>query len=182
MTQTSQQSTSDEALQKATGKGWQEWFTLLDKAGAKEMSHKDIARWLYDQKLVESGWWCQSITVGYEQHIGRRDVGQQNDGSFQTAASKTLAGSLDSVLELWLKKVEGVKAFNRVPLTDTPKVNKTEKWRYWHGKLADNSRVAVIIGKKGDDKIQLAITHEKIQDKTAAAEWQTYWKAFIGEL
>lgn len=31
----------DEAVKKATGKAWPEWFKLLDKAGAKKLPHPE---------------------------------------------------------------------------------------------------------------------------------------------
>ena len=31
---------ADERVREKTGKGWAEWFTLLDRAGAATMSHK----------------------------------------------------------------------------------------------------------------------------------------------
>ena len=37
---------SDEAVKAKTGKKWDQWFAILDKAGAKEMSHKDIVKFL----------------------------------------------------------------------------------------------------------------------------------------
>ncbi len=173
---------SNEAIAKATGKTWDEWFLLLDEAGARAMPHKDIAHWLYDQKYVQDGWWCQSITVGYEQYIGRREIGQTNDGYYQTAASITLEGTMDHVLRKWLKKVESLKSFNDVPLAKEPTVHKTEKWRYWRVKLADHTRLNATIGEKGDHKSLLTISQENITDKKTAEAWKAYWKTFLHEL
>jgi len=36
--------TSDEAIRSRTGRGWEEWFNLLDEWGAPERSHTEIAR------------------------------------------------------------------------------------------------------------------------------------------
>ena len=41
---------SVEAVKKATGKTWDEWFILLDRLGAGKMEHKLIARLLYDAR------------------------------------------------------------------------------------------------------------------------------------
>jgi hypothetical protein len=35
---------SDESVLKATGRSWNEWYSILNKAGAKKMEHKEIAR------------------------------------------------------------------------------------------------------------------------------------------
>ena len=46
---------SDESVIKATGKSWNEWYSILNKAGAKKMEHKDIAEYL-STKLDERTW------------------------------------------------------------------------------------------------------------------------------
>jgi hypothetical protein len=37
---------SDEKTISATGKSWEEWFALLDAAGAREITHRAIAVWV----------------------------------------------------------------------------------------------------------------------------------------
>lgn len=92
---------SDEALTTATGHTWAEWFEILDGQGAAgapahdgrprtpAWPHPQIARWLHDERGVDA-WWCQGITVGYEQARGMRQPGQRADGTFEVSASKTL--------------------------------------------------------------------------------------------
>ena len=65
---------SDAAVEAKTGKTWQEWFALLDAAGARQMDHKSIAAHL-DKKLGVPGWWAQMVTVAYEQARGRHGWG-----------------------------------------------------------------------------------------------------------
>ncbi|MGD0920209.1 MAG: hypothetical protein ABSA70_00415 [Terriglobia bacterium] len=48
---------SDAVVQANTGKTWQEWFAVLDAAGAREMDHQSIAAYLYKQ-LRLPGWWA----------------------------------------------------------------------------------------------------------------------------
>lgn len=45
--------------------------TLLDKAGAKKMSHQEIANHLHTKHDV-APWWTQMVTVTYEQARGLR--------------------------------------------------------------------------------------------------------------
>ena len=35
-----------EMIRQRTGRGWEEWFDLLDGAGLAERPHRDIARWV----------------------------------------------------------------------------------------------------------------------------------------
>src|SRR6266480_6033514 len=102
---------SDEAVKKATGKSWREWFKILDSAKASKLPHKDIVLWIMNQGLLKQaglanrsfseGWWAQSIVVGYEEKIGRRVFGKREVGDFSVAIGKTLNGSTDDVLKLW---------------------------------------------------------------------------------
>jgi hypothetical protein len=79
---------SDAAVEAKIGKPWQEWFSVLDAAGAacstefrrfpqsgtplqlaagaRQMDHQSIAAHLY-KHLGVPGWWAQMVTVGYEQ-------------------------------------------------------------------------------------------------------------------
>lgn len=41
-----------EAVETATGKGWNGWMKLLDRLGARHMSHTEIAQMLYEKKSI----------------------------------------------------------------------------------------------------------------------------------
>jgi hypothetical protein len=55
---------SDASVKEATGCTWDRWVRTLDRAGAAEKSHREIA------KIVAffgtPSWWTQMVTVGYE--------------------------------------------------------------------------------------------------------------------
>jgi hypothetical protein len=55
----------------APGKGWSEWFRILDAWGSTKRSHWEIARYLRSRDGV-GGWWAQTVTVGYERARGMR--------------------------------------------------------------------------------------------------------------
>jgi len=88
---------SDEALEKATGKTRVEWFTMLDKLGARTMTHKEIARLLADRRLIQSGWWCQMVTVEYEYARGRRTVGETEKAGYEVGVTKTVSATPQEV-------------------------------------------------------------------------------------
>ena len=75
------QTISGAAIEKATGKSWQEWHKVQRQMKAGELSHKAIAQNLSEQYHVPE-WWAQSITVEFERAIGRREVGQTCDGDY----------------------------------------------------------------------------------------------------
>ncbi|MBI2907701.1 MAG: hypothetical protein HYX92_08615 [Chloroflexi bacterium] len=54
-----------------TGKGWDEWFALLDEWGARDKGHRKTARYLLDQHGT-APWWSQAIAIRYEWDRGLR--------------------------------------------------------------------------------------------------------------
>jgi hypothetical protein len=44
---------SDAAIRRASGRGWDEWFGLLDDWGATDRRHPEIARWLVGEHGVD---------------------------------------------------------------------------------------------------------------------------------
>lgn len=99
---------SEDAVKKATGKGWEEWFELLDDSGMRDKPHKEIAQWLSDQNLIQSSWWCQSVTVAYEYHHGKRELGQTVDAGYQMGAQRTVDAPAEKVWQFLISK-EGVR-------------------------------------------------------------------------
>ena len=88
---------SPEAVERATGKLPEEWYSILDSAGAQALSHKDIAAMLRSEHDV-SGWWSQHLTVEYERARGMRAMYETTRG-FQVSASKTMATPVPRVYE-----------------------------------------------------------------------------------
>jgi len=91
---------SDEAVKARTGKGWKEWFAILDKIGARKMSHRDIAEQLYKNYKI-SGWWSQMVTMGYEQARGLREKYERSGGYYEISISRTLEVPVSKVFKAW---------------------------------------------------------------------------------
>ena len=87
----------DDAVVSATGKTRDEWFALLDDAGATGWKHQAIATWLARDQGVDP-WWAQGVTVGYEQARGIRLPGQRQDGTFEVSVTRTIAGDVEPAL------------------------------------------------------------------------------------
>ena len=62
---------SDETVRAKTGKGWDEWFSILDTWGMQEQGHTLTAKHLRENHGL-SGWWAQTVTVRYEWERGLR--------------------------------------------------------------------------------------------------------------
>src|SRR5262245_18235830 len=93
---------SDAAVQAKTGKTWQEWFVLLDRAGAQQWDHKRIVAFL-NEKHGGCPCWHQMVTADYEQDRGLREKHQKPDG-YHISRSKTIAAPAAKVFESWNDK------------------------------------------------------------------------------
>ena len=173
------QTISDQSLVASTGKTLAEWTKLMDDSGAREKPHAEIVRWLYDEGHVTESWWGQMVTVQYEQAIGRRVEGQNCYGDFVSNSTKTLTGTMDTALEAWKKRVEGMTEFDGVKLASEPAVSSTPKWRYWRVTLEDGSKINVNITTKPDGKISLGVEHSKVAGPEAREKWKAYWKEVL---
>ena len=56
---------SERAVLAKTGKGWEEWYAILDTFGAAEHGHTRTARFLREEHKV-GPWWAQAVTGRYE--------------------------------------------------------------------------------------------------------------------
>jgi hypothetical protein len=174
---------SDEAIRRGTGKGWEEWFALLDKWGASDRTHTEIATWLNEVQGV-GGWWSQGVTVGYERARGRRALGQLVDG-FAASASKTVAVPLERLSEAFTDAKVRARWLPRAPFTVTTATpGKAVRGRWEDAAVAvagargaaGHSRVEIGLYGKGDAKSQAAIQHSKLRDAESAARMKAFWR------
>lgn len=116
---------SNNKVREATGRTNQEWFVILDEAGARSWDHPTIARWLVEEHRVD-GWWAQSVTVSYEHERGTRRPGQQPDGTYSVGASKIVYAPKAEALRA---VIEAVSADLGEPVTTRPDAKyATARW------------------------------------------------------
>ncbi|MGH2945166.1 MAG: hypothetical protein ACRDPC_02660 [Solirubrobacteraceae bacterium] len=171
--------TSDEALRQRTGRGWEEWFDLLDQWGAAGRSHRDIARWVAAQQGIEPlAWNAQAITMGYERARGGRAVGERADG-FAITASKTVAVPVERLFD----------AFTDASIRDRwlPGAQLRERTatrpRSAHFDWGDGaSRVHVGFVAKGGAKSTVAVEHARLGDAEQAEETKSWWRERLATL
>ncbi|HWD46976.1 MAG TPA: hypothetical protein VHM23_25235 [Actinomycetota bacterium] len=169
---------SDDVLRANTGRTWDEWFALLDRWGAAERPHPEIARWLNEEHGVD-GWWAQGVTVGYEQARGLRAPGQRRGGLFEVNASKTVAVPVDRLYEAFMdpglreRWLPGAKLEVRAA-----KPAKSIRANWDDG----STRLVIAFTARGDAKSQVALVHERVPDAEAAAQLKTWWRERVAVL
>ncbi len=169
---------SSEAVEKATGRSWDKWFELLDSAGASEMKHSEIAAWL-NENHIESGWWSQSVTVGYERARGMRQRHEKSDG-FSVSVSKTIG---KPVSELYADWTEGGRRANWLPdVADidftTANLNKNLRARWPN----DGSQLIVYFYDRGDDRCQVVVQCEQLGSGDDVEPRKGFWKDALARL
>jgi hypothetical protein len=168
---------SDEAIRRRTGRGWEEWFDLIDEWGGVDRPHAEIARWLGERHGIQ-GWDAQSVTVTYERARGLRAVGENAHG-FTVTASKTVAVPVEqlyrafldeSVRRRWLPDGE-----LRLRTASEPKSARFD----W---ADDGTRVNVWLEPKGDSKSTVALQHERLPAGQDADRMRAYWRERVAAL
>lgn len=99
--------TSDDPIRERTGRGWDEWFDLLDEWGTAERTHREIARWVAEQQGIEPlAWNAQAVVGSYERARGLRAIGEHADG-FRAGASKTVNVPAEWLFDAFIEPAMG---------------------------------------------------------------------------
>ena len=168
---------SDEAVKAKTGKTWKEWFTILDKAGAKKLSHPEIVKILSEQHGVSS-WWRQMVTVTYEQARGMREL-HQKPGGFEISVSRTINVPLAKLY----KAFETAKARSVWLAEDSLAVGKTKANKTIRGawnEVATSLEISFI--PKSEIKSQVVVTHRKLPNAKASVTMKAFWGKALDRL
>ncbi len=168
---------SHAAVQTKTGKNWQQWFEILDAAGARKMDHKGIVRVLNDRYKVEP-WWRQMVAVTYEQARGLREK-HQKPGGYEISVSKTVASRLTDLFEAWTEEKTRRRWLRDHALTirnATPHKSLRITW------TDGVTHLDVNFYTKGDAKNLVVVQHGKLPDAKAAATMKAYWSEALGRL
>jgi len=171
--------TSDEEIRRRSGRGWEEWFDLLDKWGAAERSHRDIARWVAEQlEIVPLKWEAQAVAISYERARGLRAVGQRADG-FTITAAKTVAVPVEQLYDAFVDE-----AVRRSWLLDGElrqrSATKPRSARFDWGD--GQTRIAVTFDAKSAAKSTASLEHARLADADEAQRMKVFWRERMSAL
>jgi hypothetical protein len=161
---------SDATLKAATGCTWERWVRALDRVEADTWTHRDIAKYV-SQKYKVTGWWAQTVTVGYERVKGLRAVGQRRDGSFEATKSRTFAVPLTRLHRAFADARSRARWLPDVDLA----VRTATRGKSMRITWPDRTSVSVGFASRGRGKSQVAVQHEKLPDRAAAARLKQFW-------
>jgi uncharacterized protein YndB with AHSA1/START domain len=184
---------SSQAVNKATGKTWEDWIGLLDKLGAKDKTHNEIVNILRTGNYISNEWWLQTVTVGYEYARGSRILGETASAGFEIGVQKAIpipAGEAwqlitsPKVLKIWLGNISNlnlVKGYRYQTSEGTSgeirSVKPGEKirltWQPHEWKGASTLQISLV---PNGNKTSIRIHHEKLVDHDARINMQMHWK------
>ena len=168
-----QLATSDEKIRQRTGRGWEEWFALLDEWGATERPHREIARWLAAQQEAHPlAWNVQAIVSSYELTRGRRVAGEKGDG-FAITASKTVAVSVEQLYDAVVEEPMRKRWLPDGELSERT-ATRPKSARFDWG--TDQTRVSITFLAKAKAKSAIALEHRRLADAEEAERMKAYWR------
>lgn len=169
----------DNIIRERTGRGWEEWFDLLDQWGAEAMSHRDIARKVAaDLGIDPLGWNAQAVTTSYERGKGIRAIGERADG-FAVSATRTVAVPVD---RLFAAVADPARRGRWLPDADADMRergrNATKSIRFDWGD--DGSRVTVYANPAdGAGRSKVTVEHTRLADAETRERLKPYWVAAL---
>ena len=170
---------SEESIRERTGRGWEEWFDLLDDWGAAEQPHREIARWVASQLHIEPlGWNAQAITVSYERARGLREVGERSDG-FAAGASKTVAVPVEHLYDAFVDESRRREWLPDADLRErTATRPKSARFDWGDG----TTRVHVSFVSKGAARSTVAVEQLRLADAGESQRMKAFWRERLSAL
>jgi uncharacterized protein YndB with AHSA1/START domain len=171
--------TSDGEIRRRTGRGWEEWFDLLDEWGAAERPHREISRWVAEQLEIDPlDWAAQAVTVSYERARGGRAVGQRADG-FAITATRTVAVPVERLFDAFVDESERLRWLPDGELRErTATRPRSARFDWGDGE----TRVAVTFADRGEAKSTAALEHSRLADADEADRMKAYWRERVAKL
>lgn len=202
---------TSESVQKGTGKTWDEWVAILEKAGARPWTHQEIVAYL-KKKHKLGPWWQQGVAMGYEIAIGRRIEGQNAKGEYSITVTKSLHMDAKNAwknfvseegIAIWLQPLFEVEIkpkntfetqdgyFGEIrtvakpvqdPSKKAAKVERRVRMTWQDPNWDASTSVEVIIVARANGNSILCFNHGKIKDVRIQAKLRARWRKALDEL
>jgi hypothetical protein len=172
---------SDERIRERTGRGWEEWFDLLDSWDAESLGHTELARRVAELLGIHGlGWDAQAVTTSFERARGKRAVGERvgSDG-FVASASKTISVSAERVFMAFVDPSQRAGWLPQVVLSERT-VSKPRTARF---DVDDGvSRLLVTVDAKAPARSTVFVEQSKLADADEREARKGYWRHALATL
>ncbi len=172
----SQPELGNDSLVAATGRGWDEWCDILDDWPGEATDHGGMVAHLQHDHDV-SGWWAQTITVGYERITGLRLPHQMPDGTFTASRTSTITVDATALRELLLDEQGRAALF--------PGMDPELRSRPASRSLRVGFEVGTAefsIEPRDDGRATVTVSHHRLPSFDDVAVWKEFWADWLGAL
>ena len=172
--------TSDANIRRRTGRGWEEWFDLLDAWGAPERSHRDTARWIAEQQGIEPlAWNAQAIAHSYELARGLRAPGEHADG-FRVTVTRTIGVPVQRLYDAFTRRgAAGALAARRASCGCARRPPRGP--RASTGRTAP-TRLHLTFAEKDAARSTVSLAHVRLADAQEAERMKAWWRERLAAL
>jgi len=168
---------TDDAVKASTGKTWEEWCKILDRAGARMMDHKEIALVL-QQQFGLTRWWSQMVAVGYENERGIRpgELGADLRKRYDVTISKMVIAPRAAVWAAWQDPGTLARWLPDAKFA----VSKTVPLKILHLDWRGETRVTVRLYEQRG-KTRVTVSHARVPASDVDSQ-KEYWSAALDRL
>jgi len=171
---------TDKLVIAKTGKTMQEWFSILDKKGAKKLDAHgvfDLIKSLDGLKPLDE--WNQGLlSTSYQWDRGLRERGQKAVG-FEVGVSKTVAVPIAVLYQAFAGDKLRMRWLPEKKLTITKATENKSARALW---VDGETRLSIDFYPKGENRSQIVVQHLKIPSSEMAADMKTFWAAALEKL
>ncbi|MFP3915867.1 MAG: hypothetical protein ACLFWM_13390 [Actinomycetota bacterium] len=167
---------TDEAVRRATGMGWNEWRDLIDAWPGDTGDHAALVHFARQSADI-SGWWAQTVAVGYERIAGLRLKYQRPDGTFNATKSRTVTVPAGALREMLLDEDGRRHLFPgmETDLRSRP-ASRVVRLRIGPG------TAQIAVDELPDGRARVSIAHEKLPAAAEVDVWKAYWSEWLDAL
>lgn len=173
---------SDDAVREATGKGWNDWRSILDEWGGRNHTHTELAAHLASDHGLP-GWWSQQVAGGYERITGMRLPGQMPDGTFTANVSRTLVGSAAELRAMLDDDSARADLFGGEPAQARSKSGvKAPRFAMAEGVAQISIEAKPPASADAAERMTVRIQHNKLDTSDDIERWKFFWSDWLDAL
>lgn len=190
---------STESIKKNTGKTWDQWVEILNKAGAKIWTYQETTAYL-GRKHKVSVWWRQWVSNGYQVAVGNRIQGRTLKGDYSIIVTRTIHKDhkkiwkllvSDQGLAVWLRPMSKFRLQVKHTFeTDagvygeirTMLAHRRVRFTWQEADWDKSTTVQMFLSPRKNGSTILAFQHEKLRDGRLREPLRQYWSQIADEL